>query len=163
MLKHLTLVLLTPFLVNFAAAQPSQVIVVRHAERALEPAGDPSLSSEGHQRAELLAETLSATGIRTIITTHFRRTNETAAPLAKRMGVTPTVLTIRRGELQAHIAEVVAEVRKTSGTVLVVGHSDTVADIVAALSSSRPTKLCETSFANLFVVTRLCLRSRRYS
>ena len=61
MLRHLALVLLTPFLVNFAAAQPSQVIVVRHAERALEPAGDPSLSSEGHQRAELLAETLSVT------------------------------------------------------------------------------------------------------
>lgn len=82
-----------------------------------------------------------------------RRTHETAAPLARSLNIKPTALAIRRGELPAHIAEVVAHVRKASGIVLVVGHSNTVPDIVAALSSSKPAKLCETTFANLFVVT----------
>lgn len=141
----------------FAAAvpaQPSQVIVVRHAERATEPKDDPTLSPEGQQRAELLAETLASAKVQAIVTTHYRRTQETAAPLAKRMNILPTVLPIRPGPHSAQIAEVVAAVRKLSGVVLVVGHSNTVADIVAGLSSSTPAPLCETSFSNLFVSTQ---------
>ena len=42
-----------------ARAEPSLVIVVRHAERAPEPRGDPSLSAAGNQRAQLLADTLA--------------------------------------------------------------------------------------------------------
>jgi phosphohistidine phosphatase SixA len=152
MLKPIVLALLLSS-ATIAAAEPTQVIVVRHAERAAEPKDDPALSAEGAARAELLAETLKAANISTIITTHYRRTNETAAPLAKRLGITPSVIAIRRGELPAHIAEVAAAVRKASGAVLVVGHSNTVADIVAALSSSKPVKLCETTFSNLFIVT----------
>ena len=136
-----------------AVAAPDQVIVVRHAERAPEPKDDPALSAEGATRAELLATTLASAQVKTIITTHYRRTRETAAPLARQLGLTPTVLTIRRGEVPAHFEEVLAEVRKATGVVLVVGHSNTVAGIVAGLSKSSPVKLCETTFANLFVVT----------
>ncbi|WP_164885109.1 histidine phosphatase family protein [Rubrivivax rivuli] len=145
--------LLLGSLAGGATAAPDQVIVVRHAERAPEPKDDPALSAEGAERAELLAATLASAQVKTIITTHYRRTRETAAPLARQLGVTPTVLTIRRGDVPAHIEEVLAEVRKATGVVLVVGHSNTVAAIVAGLSSSQPAKLCETTFANLFVVT----------
>lgn len=118
------------------------------------PKDDPARSPEGQQRAELLAETLASANVQAIITTHYRRTQETAAPLAKRLGLLPTVLPIRPGPQSAHIAEVIAAVRKLSGVVLVVGHSNTVADIVAGLSSSTPVPLCETSFSNLFVSTQ---------
>ena len=151
--KTLGIGLLLCSLAGWATAAPDQVIVVRHAERAPEPKDDPALSAEGAARAELLAATLASAPVKTIITTHYRRTQETAAPLARQLGVTPTVLTIRRGEVPAHIEEVLAEVRKAKGVVLVVGHSNTVAAIVAGLSSSSPVKLCETTFANLFVVT----------
>ncbi len=137
----------------YATAQPTQVFVVRHAERAAEPKDDPALSPEGAARAELLAETLAAANVRTIITTHYRRTQETAAPLAKKLGITPTVIANRPGELPAHITEVVAEARKASGVVLVVGHSNTVAGIIAGLSSSKPAQLCETTYANIFIAT----------
>ncbi len=133
-------------------AEPSQVIVVRHAERALEPKADPVLSSEGQQRAVLLADTLARANVQAIITTQYRRTQETAAPLAKRLGIMPTVITTRRGELPEHIAEVVAAVRRNSGVVLVVGHSNTVSNLVAELSGSTPLPLCETSFAHVFVI-----------
>lgn len=135
-----------------ASAEPSLVIVVRHAERAPEPNGDPSLSGEGVQRAQLLAATLADAKPTAIITTQFRRTQETALPTAKKFGIEPLVIALRRGALAAHIQEVVAAVRQLSGVVLVVGHSNTVAEIVAGLSAAKPTQLCETSFSNIYVV-----------
>jgi phosphohistidine phosphatase SixA len=137
----------------YATAEPTHVFVVRHAERAAEPKDDPGLSAEGKVRAQLLAETLAASNVRTIITTHRLRTQETAAPLAKKLGITPVVIATRPGAMPAHIAEVVAEARKASGAVLVVGHSNTVADIVAGLSSSEPAQLCETTYGNIFITT----------
>ena len=145
-----TAVLLFTPLATFC--QPTQVFVVRHAERALEPKDDPAISPDGVARAEALANTLAAAQIGTIITTHYRRTQETAAPTARRFGLTPRVMGIQPGGAAAHIEEVVAEIKKASGAVLVVGHSNTVAGIVAGLSASKPVKLCETSFSNLFVV-----------
>ncbi|MBH9552770.1 SixA phosphatase family protein [Inhella gelatinilytica] len=152
MLKPLALLLLT-LQALYAAAEPTQVIVVRHAERAAEPRDDPPLSPEGVARAELLAEMLQAANVTAIVTTAYRRTQETAAPLAKKRGLAPTIIPVRRGELPAHIAEVAAAVRQASGAVLVVGHSNTVTEIVAALSGSKPSPLCETSFSNLFVLS----------
>lgn len=133
--------------------QPAQVFVVRHAEKAEEPKDDPAISAEGVARAEALAQVLAASQIRSILTTQYRRTQETAAPTARRFGLSPKVVVIKRGEAEAHIAEMVAEIRKSAGPTLVVGHSNTVSGIVAALSSSKPLKLCETTFANLFVLT----------
>ncbi len=133
-------------------AEPSLVIVVRHAERAAEPKADPPLSPEGAQRALLLADYLAGAKLTAIITTHYRRTRETALPTANKFGIAPKVIAVRRDELAAHVPEVVAAVRQLSGVVLVVGHSDTVAAIVAGLSDAKPTQLCESSFANIFVV-----------
>lgn len=143
---------LAPLALQPAAAQPLQVFIVRHAERAPQPPDDPPLAPEGQQRAELLSEMLAAMPVSTIITTNYRRTQETAAPLARRTGLAPAVIGIRRGEVPAHIDEVVQAVRKASGVVVVVGHSNTVPGIVAGLSSSRPVPICETTFANLFIV-----------
>jgi phosphohistidine phosphatase SixA len=136
-----------------AKPAPTLVYVVRHAERAAEPKDDPLLSPEGSARAGLLAQMLVAANIRTIVTSQAKRTQDTALPLANRLGIAPNVVPAMRGELPKHIEAVVAEVRKARGAVLVVGHSNTVGPIVAALSSSTPMILCETSYANLFVVT----------
>jgi phosphohistidine phosphatase SixA len=136
-----------------AFAQPTHVFVVRHAERAATPKDDPALSPEGVARAEQLAQILAAAGVGTVITTPYLRTQATAAPTAKRAGVTPIVITKPGKDMAAHVAEVVAEVRKASGVVLVVAHSNTVAPIVAALSGSTPRPLCETSFGHLFIAT----------
>ena len=134
-------------------SQPTQVFVVRHAERAPEPKDDPAISLDGVARAEALANALAAANIGTILTSQYRRTQETAAPTARRFGLTPKVMTIKQGGAAAHIEEVVAEIKRTSGPILVVGHSNTVAGIVAGISASKPVKLCETTFSNLFVVT----------
>lgn len=135
-----------------ARAEPALIIVVRHAERAAEPKNDPGLSPAGLQRARELAESLSGARVTAILTTQYLRALETAAPTAKKFGVEPRVVPVRRGQAEAHVPELIAAVRRLTGVVLVVGHSNTVADIVAGLSKQRPEALCETSFANVFLV-----------
>lgn len=137
---------------NAAHAEPTTVFVVRHAERAAEPANDPAISPDGQQRAALLAAALSAAKIDAIITTNFRRTKETAAPLATKLGLEPIEIGVRKNEAAAHVPEVVAAIKKLNGAVLVVGHSNTVAQIVTALSGEPTQQLCETSYSHIFVV-----------
>ncbi|HEX5683278.1 MAG TPA: histidine phosphatase family protein [Ideonella sp.] len=136
-----------------AAAEPSLVVVVRHANKATEPANDPALSPAGQQRAAALAVALESANINSIITTPYRRTRETAMPLAQRLGIQLQVVAPRSGESpEVHVAEVAALVRKQSGQVLVVGHSNTVPALVQALGGPRLLELCETSFGQAFVV-----------
>lgn len=136
-----------------ALAEPNLVVVVRHADKGSEPASDPALSPAGQLRAAALAAALESAHITSIITTPYRRTRETALPLARRLGLQPQVVAPRSGEsAEAHVAEVAALVRKQSGQVLVVGHSNTVPAIVQALGGPRMLELCESSFGQAFVV-----------
>jgi phosphohistidine phosphatase SixA len=131
------------------------VILVRHAEKAAAPAGDPALSDAGKARAAALVSTLAGAGVTAIITTEFTRTRETAAPLAARIGVTPQVVAARGMAGAAHVAATLTAIRShTRGVVLVVGHSNTVPAIIAALGAARMRDLCESDYDNLFVVHR---------
>jgi probable phosphoglycerate mutase len=79
----------------------TRVLVVRHGESAAEIPGqtfalkdghgDPELHPVGRQQAVLLADRLEHEGIDAIYVTTLRRTHETAAPLAARLGLTPVV------------------------------------------------------------------------
>ena len=51
--------------------------------------GDPPLSAEGAEQANLVSERLAAAGVAAIYVTNLRRTAETAAPLAARLGLEP--------------------------------------------------------------------------
>ena len=132
---------------------PALVLLVRHAEKAAEPADDPPLTAAGAARAQALAAALQDAGVTAIITTQLRRTRETAQPLATVRGLTPEVVPVRRGEGEAHAAAVAAAVRRhAGGVVLVAGHSNTVPAIIAALGGPRLPDICESVYANLFVL-----------
>lgn len=136
-----------------AHAEPSLVIVVRHAEKATDPKDDPALSPRGERRAQQLAEVLADARVSAILTTQYRRTQLTAAPTAKHFGLTPTVITARREAPDAHVPEVLAAIKAHNGVVLVVGHSNTVPEIVAGLSHTRPKAMCEGCYSDFFVVS----------
>ena len=53
--------------------------------------GDPALDPNGHDQARHLADRLGTRPIDAIYVTTLRRTHETAAPLAERLGLTPIV------------------------------------------------------------------------
>ena len=131
------------------------VILVRHAEKADDHATDPVLSPAGIARAEVLAATLKDAGVSAIITTPLKRTILTAQPLAKARGITPQVMPIARDGVAQHVQAVVAAIRKfgAGDVVLVVGHSNTVPAIIAALGGPAMPVICESDYANLFVLT----------
>ena len=146
----LTACLLTGGLCSAPAnAMPDLVILVRHAERAAEPAGDPALTPAGERRAQALAQALAGLRVNAIVTTPLRRARDTAAPLAKLLGVQPQVVEARGA---AHVPAVVDAVRAQTGVVLVVGHSNTVPAILAGLGGPKLADLCETSFHHAFLL-----------
>ncbi|MGQ0798970.1 MAG: phosphoglycerate mutase family protein [Pseudomarimonas sp.] len=134
-----------------AHATPPFVVLVRHAEKQAEPASDdPELSAAGKQRAQQLAAALQDADIGVIITTQFKRTQATAAPLAKQRGLTPQVIAAGAGD--AHILETAAAVRAQSRGVLVVGHSNTVTAIAKALGGPVLPNICDSSFSHALVL-----------
>jgi broad specificity phosphatase PhoE len=137
-----------------ASGSPTLVLLVRHAEKATEPADDPPLTPAGTQRAQDLAAALADAGVTAILTTQLKRSRDTAQPLATALRLTPEVVPVgSEGADDAHVAAVAAAVRRHAGEiVLVVGHSDSIPLIIAALGGPQMPEICETLFANLFVL-----------
>lgn len=136
-----------------AATGPALVVLVRHAEKATVPGDDPPLSTAGAERARALADALAHTGVTAVVTTQLRRTQQTAQPLLDALDIEPEVVAVGDEPVETHAANVAAAVRRHSnGIVLVVGHSNTVPDIIAALGGPRMPEICESQYANLFVL-----------
>ena len=135
-----------------AVAQASTtVIVVRHAEKAATPAADPPLTDAGQARANALLAAVRDAGIDAIITTQYARTRATAAPTAAALHITPDIVPASG---KTHVLDVAAAVKKHAGhTVLVVGHSNTVPAIIAALGAPEPRPICDAEYDDLFIVT----------
>lgn len=138
-----------------SVASAQMVIVVRHAERAdagapagnaMTAAPDPELSVAGKARAQALAAMLKDAGVTAIYTTEFRRTKDTAAPLADALKITSEVVSSR--DQAALIAKIKAN---TTGAVLVVGHSNTVPAIIKALGGAEVT-VGDSEYDSLFFV-----------
>ncbi len=127
------------------------VIVVRHAEKAAEPANDPPLTAAGQARAEALADAVRGMPVTAVVSTNFARTRSTAAPLAGRLGLTTELVDARAPDHARQVAQGVLA-RHRGQTVVVVGHSNTVPDIVAALGAPKPAPICDAEYDNLFVV-----------
>lgn len=136
----------------FAQSTPTVVIIVRHAEKGTTPANDPPLTEAGTLRAKALAAALSAANVQAVITTHLVRTRETARPTAEARGL--VMETVQVGGAVAEHAKAVADaVRKHAGqTVLVVGHSNTVTQIVAALGGPKMPDLCDSQYSNIYTL-----------
>lgn len=140
------------------ASAQSLVYVVRHAERADGGAGasagamsgapaDPHLSAAGVARAARLADMLADAGIKAIYVTEFKRTQETAAPLATKLHL--AVDTTRSADSAALVASMKAQ--HPHDVVLVVGHSNTIPDIIKALGGPAIT-IGDNEYDSIFVV-----------
>ena len=143
-----------------AASAITTVIVVRHAEKAAGQGDDPHLSDAGEARAKALAHALEGAGVTAIITTQFVRTGETAAPVAAAAGMKPEIVPVKWDSLSQHAAAVAAAaMRQAGGVVLVVGHSNTVPDIVGALGAAMPDTICDSEYDRMEIVSVMAGRS----
>jgi broad specificity phosphatase PhoE len=133
-------------LVGRASAQEA-VFVVRHAERQ-DDTKDSPLSPEGRARAARLADLLRDARITAVFVTQFQRTQQTAQPLADRLKLTPQQTLA--GENKAVVEKVRAA--GSHARVLVVGHGDTVPEILKALGCEDAVAIAKDEYDNLFVV-----------
>ena len=146
MMKRFVFSLLLFGLFVSAAAAQSTIFVVRHAEKAKSNGNDPELSEAGRARAESLAKILKDANITAIYATEFKRTQQTAAPVAKAFGIELTIVPAK------DTATLSAKLRDLHGNALVVGHGNTIPDLIKALGVETPVNIAETDYDNLFVV-----------
>jgi phosphohistidine phosphatase SixA len=100
------------------------IFLVRHAEK-MDNSRDAALSAAGEARARALAEKLGDAGVTAIFATQFQRTQQTAAPLARKL----------REKVQVHDADDTAglvELLRAQQRPLVVGHANTLPEIAKA-------------------------------
>jgi len=145
MKRFIALLLLSGLFISEAAAQ-STIFLVRHAEKAASGGNDPDLSEAGRARSESLATTLKDSGISAIFVTELKRTQQTAAPLAKMLHLEPAILPAKDS------AGLVAKLRALTGNALVVGHGNTIPDLLKSLGVATPITIEENDYDNLFVL-----------
>lgn len=164
-MKRKSLIFITLFMcVVTALAQydfkPKTVFLIRHAEKEDEPRQDPPLKKEGVARSQELARLLGGAGIKTIYTSQFARTKLTAEPLATKLGLTPTAISLRSNPANPRLiaeestAEVVNKIMERPGeNVLLVGHSNSIPDVIKMLGGDVVPTIDERKFDDLFIVT----------
>lgn len=138
----------------FESQATTTVIFVRHAEKAAEPAGDPGLSPEGQLRvAELVRQLRDAdvvAGIDAVYSTPFRRTEETARPIAD-------ALELPLNHYDAADTEAIMEyiVKAHKGKIiLVVGHSNTLPALIGNMGASKKVPpIAEDEYDNIYIVS----------
>jgi phosphohistidine phosphatase SixA len=148
------------FGIIFSSCSPVKYFVVRHAEKEVPSSGtvmstpnDPPLSAAGKVRAIELREELKSQDIFYIFSTNTIRTISTAKPLNELRGATHIEIYNTKDSLDYFIQKL-KSIKK--GNSLVVGHSNTVDDIVNKLCGEIkvPKDLPDTEYDNLYVITK---------
>ncbi|WP_071892655.1 histidine phosphatase family protein [Hymenobacter sp. PAMC 26628] len=133
------------------AAPPAlTVYVVRHAEKDLTPGlPDPPLTAAGQARAQALAGALRRAHPAALFTTNTRRTRATLAPLAAATGLAPRLYDAKQpGALADTLRRAYA-----GRAVVVVGHSNTLLPLLAALGAPAPVaEISDDEYSYLFEV-----------
>lgn len=139
-------------LVFFFSCQTTTYFIVRHAEKeqGTTMLSDPPLSAEGEKQAMDLKNFLQKENIKTIYSTNYARTTATAEPTRKYFGESLKLYDPRKPE------QLVDELKKNKeGNVLVVGHSNTVDDVVnGLLGENKISDLPDSEYGTIFLVRR---------
>jgi phosphohistidine phosphatase SixA len=122
------------------------IVLVRHAEKAADHPTDPSLTREGHARAAELARLLGRSDVTAVLSSDYRRTRDTAAPLADRLGI--EVELYDAGALDALATELLGR----TGSIVVVGHSNTTPELVTLLGGDPGEPIDDAEYDRLYVV-----------
>lgn len=126
-----------------ALADPAMIYVTRHAEKAAE-GKDPNLTPQGQARARALAVILKKVGIKHIFSTATMRTQQTAQALAQQAG-----LPVQTYD-PAKPAIVTDKIKALAGPTLLVGHSNTVPDLVKLLGGAPGAPIADDEYDRLY-------------
>ena len=137
----------------FESQATTTMIFVRHAEKASVPADDPGLTPAGQRRAAELARQLVdadvVAGVDAIYSTPFRRTRETAKPVADALNL--PVNLYDPSDNEAVLGRILKNHK--GKIILVVGHSDTLPTLIADLGASKKVPpIAENEYDNIYII-----------
>ena len=140
----------------FESQATTTVIFVRHAEKAAEPADDPDLSPAGQRRAAELArmlvdaDVIPGYGVDAVYSTPYRRTEQTARPVAEALEL--PIISYDAADTELFIEELVKEYK--GKIILVVGHSNTIPKMIGGMGASKNVApIAENEYDNIFIVS----------
>jgi broad specificity phosphatase PhoE len=137
------------------ASGQQAIFLVRHAEKATD-SNEPgvALSEAGTARANRLAGMLKAAGITAVYATDTVRARKTAEPLTKSAGLEIRIYAQKDAEGKPAPQLLLERLRKEEprGVVLVVGHSNTIPELLAALGDVAKVEIPATQYDDLFVI-----------
>ncbi|MGI9236948.1 MAG: phosphoglycerate mutase family protein [Woeseiaceae bacterium] len=140
----------------FESQATTTVIFVRHAEKEALPAEDPGLSVAGERRAIELARQLvdadvvPGIGVDAIYSTPFRRTVETAKPVADALDL--QIMTYDAADTEIFLESVIRDYK--GKIILVVGHSNTVPQMIGNMGASKNVPpIAEAEYDNIYLVS----------
>jgi 2,3-bisphosphoglycerate-dependent phosphoglycerate mutase len=110
---------------------------------------DPDLSPQGQRRADALALILKDSQLAAVFVSEFKRTQETAAPTARAAHLNPTVVPAN------DVPGLCAKLRGLNGNALVVGHGNTIPQLMKAFGIRTPINIPEDDYTQIFLVS-LC-------
>ena len=128
---------------TFAPAPPN-FYIMRHLQKA--EGSDPPLTALGRSNAALLRHLVGDDPPRAIYVSTTRRARETAAQLAESLHLTPQEYDPR------DTPGLLARLRAERGTVLVVGHSNSVPDIVEGVGGRRPDPIGDETYGWIYYI-----------
>jgi phosphohistidine phosphatase SixA len=108
------------------------------------------LSPQGQQRAECLAHALKDAGIKRIYVSDAKRTQQTAEPLARALGIKPVV--VPANDQNTLVRDVFYG---NGGNALVVGHSNTVPLVIQRVQAGTVPPIGENEYDGMYVLTVL--------
>jgi broad specificity phosphatase PhoE len=149
----LPLVLIGAAIMVYASANTTTIALVRHAERTLGTIEDPPLTQQGELRAEQLArifgETKGPGRIHAVYVTQTRRVQQTAAPLAARLQIRPTI--VDASDIDGLARRLSREHRGAAA--LVIGHSNTIPALIEKLSGIKVDPIGEQEYDTVYIVS----------
>lgn len=127
------------------AANDYTIYLVRHAEKQTD-SSNPALTLCGQQRAEQLATILDTANIKAIYSTNYQRMLATAAPLSNKKNIIISHYNPKK------LAQFSLHLKQHQENSLIVGHSNTTAQLTQLLSSQDVKNLSEGDFQHLYQV-----------
>ena len=115
---------------------------MRHLQKGA--GDDPPLSAEGSANAQRLISSLRHDPPKAVFVSNTRRARESAEPLAAALGISLTPYDPRNN---AALLEAVAAQK---GSLLIVGHSNTVPDIIRSLGATPPPPLSDDDYGDIW-------------
>ena len=142
-MRIIILLLFCAFSLKGFCADEKTWYFVRHFEK--QHSDNPELTDFGKKRAKHLAAFFADIPLSQIYSTDYKRTQQTAAPVADKLSLAVHSYDPRK------LAEFAQELRLSSN-VLVVGHSNTTPELITLMGGTTPV-ISESDYGQLFVLS----------